>query len=252
MQTNLRVWTLLAAGLFLCGATKAQDAQTPNPPPEQGVPQSEIRRAIRWKAVEYSCADGEKVSVQLSGTLAKVLFQGHQYLLKQTVSADGDRHSDGKLVWWGKGDGGFLQEDTPDGDGKFLAKDCKLEKPAAQTGVVSGTVVYRQRMALPPEAVIEVQLRELPVGDARESTTLVAEDKITVGNRQVPVAFTLRYDPGKINANRVYDLKARILVGEQVRFSSGRVYPVLTQGNPSHVDMILDAVKTDPGANEKP
>jgi len=252
MQTNSWAWMLLATVFFFCGTAKAQDAQAPNPAPEPRAPQSEIRRAIRWKAFEYTCADGEKVSVYLSGTLAKVLFQGHQYLLKQTVSADGNRYSDGKLVWWGKGEGGFLQEDSPDGDGKFLAKDCKLDKPTTQMGVVSGTVAYRQRIALTPEAVIEVQLRELPAGDAHESTMLVAEDKTTLGNRQVPVPFTLRYDPGKINANRLYDVKARILVGEQVRFSSGQVYPVLTQGNPSHVDMILDAAGTDPGGNEKP
>jgi putative lipoprotein len=251
MQTKLCMWILLATGFFPCGTASGQDTQTPNPP-EPRAPQSEIRRAIRWKPFEYTCAGGEKVSVYLSDTLAKVHFQDHQYLLKQTASADGNRYSDGKLMWWGKGEGGFLQEDTPDGDGKFLAKDCKLEKPSAQMGVVSGTVAYRQRMALPPEAVIEVQLRELPAGETHESTTLVAEDKITVGNRQVPVPFTLRFDPAKINANRVYDVKARILVGEQVRFSSGQVYPVLTQGNPSHVDMILDAVGTDPGANEKP
>ena len=35
--------------------------------------------------------------------------------MKQTMSADGNRYSDGKVVWWGKGNGGFLQEDTPDG-----------------------------------------------------------------------------------------------------------------------------------------
>jgi putative lipoprotein len=252
MQTKLRIWMLLATVFFFCGNTKAQDTQAPTPPPDPRAPQSEIRRAIRWKAFEYTCADGEKVSVYLSGTLAKVLFQDHQYLLKQTVSADGNRYSDGKLEWWGEGEGGFLQEHSPDGDGKFLAKDCKLQKLTTQTGVVSGTVAYRQRMALPPEAVIEVQLRELPAGETHESTTLVAEDKITVGNRQVPVPFTLRFDPAKINADRVYDVKARIRVGEQVRFSSGQVYPVLTQGNPSHVDMILDPVGTDPGANEKP
>jgi putative lipoprotein len=250
MQIKRCGWMGLAIGLFLCGAMKAQNTQSQNPSPEPQAPQSEIRRAIRWTTFEYACADGEKVTVNLNNTLAKVVFQGHQYLLKQTTSADGNRYSDGKLVWWGKGEGGFLQEDAPDGDGKFLAKDCKLVKPTAQMGIVSGTVAYRQKIALPPEAVIEVQLRELPGGDARK--IVVAEDKITLGDQQVPVPFTLRYDPGKVHANRVYDVKARILVGEQVRFSSGQVYPVLTQGNPSHVDMILDQVGTDPGGNEKP
>ena len=63
-------------------------------------------------------------------SVAKVRTQDHIYMMRQARSADGNRYSDGKILWWGKGDTGFLQEDTPDGDGKMLVKGCILDKPA--------------------------------------------------------------------------------------------------------------------------
>ena len=238
MQTKLRVLTLLATGFLFDGTAKAQDTQAPNAPHEQRAPQSEIKRAIRWKAFEYTCGGGEKVSVYLSSTLAKVLFQGQQYLMKQTISADGNRYSDGKVLWWGKGEGGFLQEDTPDGVGKFLAKDCKLERPAeAQTSAVTGTVAYPQKMALPPNAVVEVRLQD--VSQANLPPKTVAEQRITLGKLQLPLLFEVRFDPAKIDQRHSYMISADVLVDNEVRFTNEKTYPVLTLGHSSHVDVIL-------------
>ena len=247
MQTKVGAVALLGLGFFAGGAAiAAQGTQAPSAAPEQRGPQSEIRRAIRWKAFAYTCEGGVKVSVYVSDSLARVLFQNREYLLRQAPSTDGNRYSDGKLLWWSKGEGGFLQEDTPDGNGKMLAKDCQLDKSAeAKIGVLTGTVSYRERVALPPEAVIELQLREMPIADAREVAKVVAEDRITLGNRQVPVPFELKFDVAKISANRAYGLTAWILVGGRVRFYSGHGYLVLTQENPSRVDLVLDQAGTD-------
>jgi putative lipoprotein len=240
----------LAAIIFVGQVVDSQETQAPSAAPQQ-EPHNNIRRAIYWKNLSYTCEGGIKISVALNNnTLAKVLFRNHQYLLKQTPSADGERYSDGQLLWWSKGEGGFLQEDTPDGDGKMLAKDCKLEQTTAPTMAVTGTVAYLEKIALPPQAVIELQLRELPVADAREHATLVMEQKIALGNRQVPVSFELKVDVGKISPKRAYSLTARILVNDTTWFYSAHGYLVLTQGNPSHVDMILDRAGTD--AKAKP
>jgi len=237
---------MLAVAFFRGEAITAQEVQAPSAAPEQRGPQSEIRRAIRWKALAYTCEGGVQVSVYVSDSLARVLFQNREYLLKQTPSADGNRYSDGKLLWWSKGEEGFLQDASPDGNGKMFAKDCQLDKPAeAKIGVLTGTVSYRERVALPPEAVIELQLREMPIADAGEVAKMVVEEKFTLGNRQVPAPFELKFDAAKISANRAYGLTARILVGEKVRFYSGHGYLVLTQGNPSRVDMILDQAATE-------
>lgn len=216
----------------LCGL--AAPAQTRN---------NNVRRAIEWEQFAYTCEGGMKLTVYLHNQTARVGYQGKAYSMKQTQSADGQRYSDGKVAWWGRGNGGFLQEDAADGNGKMIAKDCELDKPVnaqAGAGTVTGTVSYLQRMALPRSAVIEVQLQDVTLEDA--PAKVLAEEKITLGERQVPVEFELKYDPAKIEARHRYVISARIRVDVELRFINDRAYPVQTGGRPPHVEMILKQV----------
>jgi membrane-bound inhibitor of C-type lysozyme len=119
--------------LFASGAPRAQ--QTP-PAPDAAKPvatpgpTNNVRPAIKWKQFDYTCEGGAKITVYLHNTTAKVRTHDHIYMMRQTSSADGNRYSDGNLLWWGKGDTGFLQVDTPNGDGKMLVKGCALDQPA--------------------------------------------------------------------------------------------------------------------------
>jgi putative lipoprotein len=201
--------------------------------------QNEVRRAIEWKTFAYTCDGGAKLVVYLHDTTAKVRFDGKQYLMMQTRSADGGRYSDGKVVWWSKGNGGFLEEDTPDGDGRMIVKDCQLDQPL-DTGSVTGTVSYLQRLALPTNAVILVQLLDVSLADA--PAKVIAEEKMNLGQRQVPVPFALKFDPTKIEGKNRYSVSAKILVDGQLRFTTDQSFGVLTQGNPTHVDVILKQV----------
>ncbi|HKM68212.1 MAG TPA: YbaY family lipoprotein [Candidatus Acidoferrum sp.] len=199
-----------------------------------------VRPAIKWNRFDYNCEGGAKITVFLHDNTAKVRYLDHVYLMRQTVSADGNRFSNGKVVWWGRGTGGFLQEDTPDGDGKMLVKDCMLDttmSSKADPGTISGTVTYLVRVALPPTAVIQVQLQEVSLADAPPNA--LAEDKFALGDRQVPVPFTLKFDPAKIDSKHTYGVTARIFVGGELRFLNDHAYLVLTQGNPSKVEVIL-------------
>jgi putative lipoprotein len=230
-----------AAVIVLCsGLARVERAQEPAATPGGAQEHNNVRPAIRWKQFRYTCENGVKVIVYLHDTTAKVRFQDKEYLMKQTVSADGNRYSDGKMVWWGRGDDGFLQEDAPDGDGKMLVKDCVQDK-AASASEVSGTVTYLVRMALPPQAVVEVQLQDVSLADA--AAKVIAEQKFTLGNRQVPLPFTLKYDPGKIDLKHSYAVRAQISTAGELKFATDQVYKVITQGNPSKVDLILKPAK---------
>jgi putative lipoprotein len=223
-------------GASLCGQ-EPPAATAPQTPPAQN--QSNMVRAIRWKGFAYTCDGGAKVAVYLSDQLAKVRYNNNSYLMHQTASADGNRYSDGKVVWWGKGDGGFLQEDTPDWNGKMIVQGCKLDKAANQASI-SGTVTYLQRMALPPNALILVQLLDVSLADA--PSQVVAEQTYTLGQRQVPVPFTLNYDSSKIDEKHSYSISAKITLDGALRFISDKSYPVITRGNPSNVDVMLKPV----------
>ena len=133
----------------------------------------------------------------------------------------------------------------------MIVKDCQLNRPlnAARAGDrITGTVSYRVRSALPPDAIIQVQLQD--VSRAEAPAMIVAEDQVPLGQRQVPVPFELKFDPAKIDLRHTYAISARIVVEGQPRFVNDRIYRVLSQGNPSYVELNLKPI--DAGAPAHP
>jgi uncharacterized lipoprotein YbaY/membrane-bound inhibitor of C-type lysozyme len=242
---------LVFVGMLAVFVASSVVAQEPAVPAPASKPAPEYKTAIKWKRFDYSCDGNQNLTVYLHDQTAKVRFKDSTYLMRQVPSADGGRYSDGKVVWWGVGNGGFLQEDSPDGDGKMIVKDCKLEKPlnggtAAGNiaGSVTGTVTYLQRMALPPTAVIQVQLLDVSLADA--PSKVIAEDKITLGDRQVPVPFELKFLPSAIDPKHSYSLSAKITVDGETRFMSDQSHPVLPGGNPNKVEIIVKQAPQSP------
>ena len=105
---------------------------------------------------------------------------------------------------------------------------------------VSGTVYYHQRIALPPDASVSVKLVDISKQDVPAVT--IAEQRIT-NPGQVPVPFELHYHPAKIDFRMTYAVQARIEQGGRLLFISTKVYPVITRGNPMHVEVKVDPVK---------
>ncbi|MCX7789518.1 MAG: YbaY family lipoprotein, partial [Chloroflexaceae bacterium] len=111
---------------------------------------------------------------------------------------------------------------------------------AAQTtpAAVSGTLSLLERVALPGNAVVTVQIAE--VGTAGRPGPLIAEQRFTTNNAQPPFRYTVTYDPARIDPNRNYTVQANISVGGQIRFTTNRVYRVITGGAPvSDVNITL-------------
>ena len=59
-----------------------------------------------------------------------------------------------------------------------------------KVATVTGTVTYRERIALPPDAVVEIKLLDVSPMDV--AATLIAEQAI-IPQHQVPIAFALPY-----------------------------------------------------------
>ena len=113
-------------------------------------------------------------------------------------------------------------------------------KPAAASVLrVTGSVAYLQRIALGPDALVIVQLLDVSRVDA--AATVLAEQRFTAPH-QVPLPFELRVDAGKIDPRLRYSVSARILQGGKLAFINDTAYPVLTQGNPDRVAMVLRMV----------
>ena len=112
-----------------------------------------------------------------------------------------------------------------------------VSQTADKGGVVRGTVAYRERIALPPDAVVEVWITD--VSPLILIQALVAETTVHPEGRQVPLPFELRYDPSRIEPDHDYAVKAAIRSGGRILFQTETAYPVITKGNPTQVELWL-------------
>ncbi|MCA0873211.1 YbaY family lipoprotein [Seohaeicola saemankumensis] len=115
----------------------------------------------------------------------------------------------------------------------------------AQAGTVSGTVTYLERIAVPPGAVLEVELHDVSRADAasvRLSGQRFALDR-------VPFPFALSYDDNLIDERMSYTVQARILSGDVVLYRSTTAYPVLTRGAAGEVDIVVDRMAAPQAAS---
>jgi putative lipoprotein len=116
--------------------------------------------------------------------------------------------------------------------------------PAAAPLVVSGTVSYRERIALDPAAEVRVQLLDVSRMDA--PSVVLAEQRIRADGRQPPFAYTLQVDAARIDPRMRYAVAARIVRGEQLLFINDTHYGVLTQGQGTRADLVLVRVTPAP------
>lgn len=109
--------------------------------------------------------------------------------------------------------------------------------------MLEGTASYRERTALPPEAMFEAQLEDVSRADAPAEMM----GKTSLGSPgNPPIHFAIPYDPARIQADRSYVVRARILVGEEVFFTTDQAYPVLTRGSPDTVSLMLRRAAATP------
>ncbi len=100
--------------------------------------------------------------------------------------------------------------------------------------IVTGTVSYRERIALPPRCVLSVELVELDRRGQRIRT--VDSRRVAVGSQNT-IAFELNYDARDIIPNRRYAVEARIRDDARTIMQNRSTYYVLTDNAPSHVDI---------------
>ncbi|MFV0677686.1 hypothetical protein EJO68_14105 [Variovorax atrisoli] len=132
--------------------------------------------------------------------------------------------------------------------GASLLSACAVPSSPAAGGTaqlrVTGTVTYRERIALDPAADIVVQLLDVSLMDA--PSKVLAEQRIKANGKQVPFAYELKVDAARIDPRMRYAVSARITRGEQLLFINDTQYPVLTQGGATSADLVLVRVAQAP------
>ncbi|ODU19918.1 MAG: hypothetical protein ABS87_12710 [Sphingomonas sp. SCN 67-18] len=108
-------------------------------------------------------------------------------------------------------------------------------RPGIGPGQLSGTVAYRERMALPPTSVVEVSIVEAGRQDA--ASRLIARKRIAARGKQVPIPFTLRYRGDHRGRAADYIVQARITDGRgRLLFITDSRYPLPRDGR---IDLLL-------------
>ncbi|AGN87459.1 MULTISPECIES: YbaY family lipoprotein [Enterobacteriaceae] len=113
-------------------------------------------------------------------------------------------------------------------------------KPAITQPNVSGTVWIRQKVALPPNAVLTVTVSDASQADA--PSKVLAQKAVRTEGKQSPFSFVLPFNPADIQPNARILLSAAITIDNKIVFITDTVKPVINQGG-TKVDLTLVPVQ---------
>jgi putative lipoprotein len=125
------------------------------------------------------------------------------------------------------------------------------KSPTPVVASVTGTVTYRERIALPPDTLVTVQLIAAP--DTSSEPTVINEQIITPEpEQQVPFAFALDYDSATINPETTYTISAKITSGENVLWMTDTAPAVITDVETTTTDIEIVLVRSSSLLSESP
>lgn len=118
-------------------------------------------------------------------------------------------------------------------DGEPASQEMAMAK-------IEGTVFYRERIALPPHALVEIQLEDVSRPDALATVMTT----VTLNSENgPPYAFSIDYDPAQIDSRMTYALRASIRVDDKLMFTTTD-YVDPFSGNP--VSVMVRRVPSSP------
>ena len=190
-MTSVRSTILAIMVMALCGATAAEATS----PPEVPVPgmvggwsSAEVTPEVR-KAARYALRRLKRPGASLREVshVEKQIVAGINYRITMKLS-DGSRW---RVVVWQRPDRSYRMTSA-----QRLKPAKKSVAAFASQLTVTGKATYRQRIALPPDARVLVQLLDVSKADA--PATILAEQHIKLMGKQVPIPFELSVASNKL------------------------------------------------------
>lgn len=111
---------------------------------------------------------------------------------------------------------------------------------------LTGMVTCRFRTILPRDVWVRVELVDISRRDAPART--ISMQEVLLEGRQFPIPFEIAYSPSAIDPLNTYAVQARILMGQRLLFANDVVYPVLTNGIQSNVEVVVEPVPGSGGS----
>jgi uncharacterized lipoprotein YbaY len=109
-----------------------------------------------------------------------------------------------------------------------------------QESKVTGTVTYRQRIALPQNSTVVITLQDTT--NSNRAPRNIAQQTVPLRGQQVPVPFSLIYNPAEIQPNGVYRIRAEIYVEGRLTWANMNQDRVITGGNSNNIEVIVQPV----------
>ena len=117
-----------------------------------------------------------------------------------------------------------------------VAQDVPAQDSA---GTVTGVATYRERVAMPRDAIFQATLEDVSKMDSPAETV---GEAVMENPGNPPYRFSISYDSRRIVDNHRYAVRATIKIGDQLAFTSDTSYPVITGGNGKEVNILLKSV----------
>jgi putative lipoprotein len=176
--------------------------------------------------IESVCDNDVRLNVRFDASSATVLYRGQLVTLRETPSGSGYRYTDGRWTLSGKGTNSILEGSG----GALLASQCE------GGALLSGTVTYPGRVALPDNAVLTVQLEDVSRADG--SSTVLASQVQSTRGQQVPLQWGFVFDPKWLEPNARYVLRATITGGGRTLWTTDTA-TLLPQGGAQDLELRL-------------
>lgn len=198
------------------------------------------------KALPYYCADGSRLNISFSATnagrpQATLHLASGDLILPQVPAASGARYRADENQLHVKGQNILIEDGTGNRRACHVgsAPPHKVAAPVPAVSSfldISGRVTYRQRLALPPDAVLIIRVQDVAgAGAARQ----LAEQRLELAGRQVPIPFSTTIDRDLINKKSRITVSARIEHRGKLLFVSDKIYPALINGQPQPQEINL-------------
>ena len=111
---------------------------------------------------------------------------------------------------------------------------------AAPKGELVGTATYRERIALPPNAMFEATLEDASNSGA-PPVEIAHVRKTRLG--QVPIEFSIRYDARRVNRGGRYNVRATISEAGRVRWNGVTSARIRGNGHEARVSILMHRMR---------
>ncbi|HLO63918.1 MAG TPA: YbaY family lipoprotein [Azonexus sp.] len=191
----------------------------------------------------YTCDNGNRLDISFAADAdgrpqATLHFADEAMILPMVPSAAGTLYRRGDIRLRTQDDEAIFE------DGKSNLRRCRrgdappvVTRPAPPPAAVSsfiditGSVSYPARIALPPDAILTVRVRS--------GGRTLAEQRYELNGAQVPIPFATTLDRDLIGKKANATVSAGIDHRGKARLISDKAYPVLRNGQPVPVAIVL-------------